>query len=146
MERFPNHWLLPRRRGLTSESKLQNISDHIKTRDLTRNDYDFLTAFKRIQRDVNALANEKGWWEDGREDGTCIALMHSELSEGLEALRKDLESDKIAPFMGIEEELADTIIRIMDFAEQMDLQVAEAVLVKHEFNRHRAHKHGGKKF
>jgi hypothetical protein len=34
------------------------------------------------------IAIEKGWWEGERNEGELIALMHSELSEGLEAIRK----------------------------------------------------------
>ena len=46
---------------------------------------------------LNFLADEiyianalKGFWEDDRGTPECIALMHSELSEALEADRKDL--------------------------------------------------------
>ena len=30
------------------------------------------------------IAKEKGWWDDARNDGELIALMHSELSEALD--------------------------------------------------------------
>ncbi len=96
--------------------------------------------------EANIIATEKGWWEDPRDDGTCIALMHSELSEGLEGLRNMANSDKIPGFLAIEEELADCIIRIMDFSEQRAFDVGKAVEAKMEYNRERSHKHGGKKF
>lgn len=48
-------------------------------------------AFKAVmataQRDVHHTATEKGWWDDPREFGTMIALVHSEASEALEAAR-----------------------------------------------------------
>lgn len=81
-----------------------------------------------------------------RNDGELIALMHSELSEGLEALRKDAVSDKIAPFKGIEEELADCVIRILDASAEKGWNVIDAILAKMDYNEGRAYRHGGKKF
>lgn len=79
-------------------------------------------------------------------DGNQIALMHGELSEGHEALRKDLMDDKLTHRKGIEVELADVIIRIMNYASDRGLDVAGAVLEKAEFNKSRPFMHGGKKF
>ena len=45
-----------------------------------------------------------------------------------------------------EVELADVVIRILDMAEARGWRVAEAMVAKHEFNRSREWKHGGKKF
>lgn len=93
----------------------------------------------------NAVA--KGWWEKPREQGTLIALMHAELSEALEYARHgNPPSDHIPGFSGIEEEYADTIIRIMDDAGRNGYRIAEAIVAKMEFNRGREYKHGGKEF
>lgn len=78
-----------------------------------------------------------------RNAGELIALMHSELSEGLEAVRKQIEScDHIPEFSGIEEEMADTIIRILDFGDEYGLRIPEAIVAKHNYNTTRPHKHG----
>jgi NTP pyrophosphatase (non-canonical NTP hydrolase) len=107
---------------------------------------DFINSFNAIANEIHKTAVEKGWWEEERNNGEIIALMHSELSEGLEALRKDLMSDHIPNYKGIEEELADVIIRIMDMAPARNWRIAEALIEKIEFNKSREYKHGGKKF
>jgi len=60
------------------------------------------------------------WWRDENGDvkdrnvGEMIALMHSELSEALEAHRKNLKDDHLPEFDGVDVELVDCIIRAMD--------------------------------
>jgi NTP pyrophosphatase (non-canonical NTP hydrolase) len=107
---------------------------------------EFCLGYDSIASEVHQMARDKGLWDQERNQGEMIALMHSELSEGLEALRKNLVSDHIPDFTGIEEELADVIIRIMDFGHAFNLQIAQAVIAKIKFNATRPHRHGGKKF
>jgi NTP pyrophosphatase (non-canonical NTP hydrolase) len=44
-----------------------------------------------------------------------------------------------------EEELADIIIRTLDTAASMNINIAKALAVKHAYNVSRPYKHGGKK-
>jgi len=122
----------------------------------------FTKSFREIQVHVHKTARDKGWWDSclpaGRKNsselfpklrntGEAIALMHSELSEALEYARKGNGlSDHIPQFLGVEEEFADVIIRIMDFAEANNLDVAGAIIAKAKFNQGREKMHGGKKF
>lgn len=107
---------------------------------------EFIAAFFNVSTEVNRIAKSKGWWDEERNDGEIIALMHSELSEGLEYLRNKVKLSDHIPFTGIEEELADVIIRIMDYGVARKLDIARALLSKINFNESREHKHGGKKF
>lgn len=107
----------------------------------------FARAFNETAATVNAIAVEKGWWEEDRNEGELIALMHSELSEALEGLRHgNPPSDHIPDFSAVEEEFADVIIRIMDHAAARGYRVGEALEAKIAFNRTRSRRHGGKAF
>jgi len=94
------------------------------------------------------LANAKRCGFDSLQDeGRNIALMHSELSEMLEAYRyHNPPSDHISEFSGVEEEMADVVIRIMDHGIARGHRVAEAILAKMAFNETRPLKHGGKAY
>lgn len=107
----------------------------------------FVASYNIVAGDINKTAKNKGWWDKERNDGEIIALIHSELSEALEALRHGNPPDQHIPeFNGVEVELADAIIRIMDFGAARGHRVADAIIAKMAFNDTRTHKHGGKEF
>ncbi len=70
-----------------------------------------------------------------------ICLQHSELSEALEADRKDLMDDKLPHRLGLEVELADTFIRICDMAGGLSMDLGGAVEEKLAYNTTRPYKH-----
>lgn len=60
---------------------------------------------------LHEIAKDKGFWDGNHNDekfGMKLALVHSEVTEILEAMRKSQGSEKIV------EEIADTIIRLLD--------------------------------
>ena len=107
----------------------------------------FTEAYNDKAKEVYQTARNTGWWEKERNDGEIIALMHSELSEALTAIRHGNPPDVHLPeFTGVEVELADVIIRIMDFSSARGHRVAEALEAKIAYNKTRPYKHGGKAF
>lgn len=117
-------------------------------------------GLRAAQRLLHATAVNSGWYKDPqtgqtiqRNFGEMVALMHSELSEALEAHRKNLMDDKLPHRNGIEVEFADCIIRILDTAEALGLDVAAAIIEKNRYNQQRKDhqlseraKQGGKKY
>ncbi len=89
-------------------------------------------------KECHRIARRKGWWKDERNEGELIALMHSELSEALEAMREHGAKEAIA------EELADCCIRIFDYCGAKNIDLEKTLLKKIEYNKTRSYRHGKK--
>ena len=131
----------------------------VKYFDMTGDERAAYTGLRFAQELAHTTATEAGWYTDPetgepvkRNFGEVVCLMHSELSEALEADRKGLMDDKLPHRDGREVEFADCIIRILDTAAALGLDVAGAVIEKNRFNKQRSdHKlearaAGGKKY
>jgi NTP pyrophosphatase (non-canonical NTP hydrolase) len=105
-------------------------------------------SLNALAAEIHQTAKEKGWWEDdSRSFGVQLALMHSELSEALEAWREHhswfyLQDGKPE---GIGVELVDCIIRILDTLQANSVDIDVVIRAKMDYNKTRPWKHGGKR-
>lgn len=113
----------------------------------------YAEGFRYAAVECHARAVVAGWWDKPRNAGEGIALMHSELSEALEGVRKGAQDEHLPEFTSEEVEFADALIRIFDYAGARQLRLGEAFVAKLLYNANRAdHKPearnapGGKKF
>ena len=92
-------------------------------------------------KEVHEYAKEKGWWDNERNIPELLCLVHSEISEALEAYRNNVkEGDPHS----VGEELADAVIRIWDMCEYLGIDIVDEINKKHKINLQRPYRHGGK--
>lgn len=128
-------------------------------------DNNFIAAFQEIQQQAAAINQKNGFvaqeamidrldtylrsqcvdeflpligmFKDARV-GLKLALITGEISETLESVRKNLGPDDHIPKYSAEEaEIADAVLRLMNYATDRNLRLAEAIVAKNEFNRNR---------
>ena len=119
-----------------------------------------LDALDNLAEDITKWATEKGFWKSTIADfdgpsGVVVGispefillkksqklmLVVSELSECLEGLRKPTKG--VAGFTNEEEEIADAIIRLLDYAGQYGLRIGQALGAKMAKNEGRPYMHG----
>ena len=105
-----------------------------------------------LQDTCYGLANNAGWWTDLEtgEDvrnwpkkhldnwvSAKLMLIVTEVAEAMEGHRKGLKDDKLPHRGMLEVELADAVIRIMDLAGGLNMDVAGAIVEKLAYNMSR---------
>ena len=106
---------------------------------------------------VHDLAKEKGWYDTPETEQQFISRtcnnITGEVSELWESARKsqlhkpcdkDTEALGLPPLSCLEEELADIVIRVLDAAARLGVDLGRAVAIKHSYNGTRPYRHGGK--
>lgn len=114
---------------------------------------DEVRILRNIQHKCYQASLQAGWHSKPREPGTMLMLMVSEIAEAMEGVRKDLKDSHLPNRPSAEVELADAVIRILDFGGKYDFDIAGAIQEKMHYNKHREdhklenrNKPGGKSF
>lgn len=103
--------------------------------------------FDALGREIHETNVEKGFWGDPEIMDKYVAkisLIHSELTEVLEALRKSQGADKVT------EEFADVLIRTFDLfstlveAGEAEPRLYDVMRSKMRTNKERVQKHGNR--
>ena len=105
----------------------------------------FRGTLARLGDRIHEVNRLNGWsvttperWANTNEVPAVLALIHSEVSEALEAFRHD-DRENFA------EELADVLMRVVGLSHGLEIDLAAAALAKIEKNATRGYHHGGKR-
>lgn len=117
-------------------------------------------SLNELAKEAHQIAVEHGWWDPEPTFGELVALMHSDLSEALEEYRagrpmvyfmdvngfvvSDMSERRGEKLEGIAVEMADCIIRILDWAGKEGLDMDAIIREKMDYNKTRQYRHGGK--
>lgn len=114
-------------------------------------DRGYLDGFGYLQMRAYQTAKDKGFHDKDTQipvdilQAVHISLIHSEVSEMLEASRKGNPPDSHLPELdGLSAEAADVMIRLLDFCETNGIDLGKAVMAKMDYNDSRPRMNGGK--
>lgn len=108
-----------------------------------------MTGINEVAKQIHENAVNHGWWEEPRTFPEILALIHSEVSEALEEYRNghpvgETYHGEGGKPEGVPTELADVIIRVLDYCAFAGINIDQAITDKHEYNKTRPYRHGGK--
>lgn len=99
--------------------------------------------------EVHKNAKEHGWHDKQRSALEVHMLCVSELAEATEEVRSGRDvfywGQELKP-EGEKVELVDCVIRIWDYFGEMGWDFEDVLRLKHEYNKSRAYRHGGKRY
>lgn len=118
----------------------------VKINNLTEMSKEIFISNRKVgwwsEEDLNALARQSIAMKYSKEGSQLIAsklcLIHSEVSEALEGMRKGLMDDHLKDEEQLGVELADVVIRVLDLAGACKINIGHLVARKYAYNQERA--------
>lgn len=104
------------------------------------------------QFEIHKETVAKGWWSRPEDTvPTKLLMIHAEISEAAEEFARGNmkvwyqphKTENMKP-EGLGVELADAMIRILDLAEYLGMNMDDLITLKMEYNKKRPYRHGGK--
>ena len=118
-------------------------------------DDEVFSALNKLAEYAYNVAKHVGFHTSKVKFGDFVSNIHSEVSELWESYRRNTLNDPcdkaypmkelgFTPLTCVEEELADILIRTLDMAHTLNIDIGNAVKVKSEYNKTRPYRNGGK--
>lgn len=125
-----------------------------------------MKSLAEMQAEVTEFCKAKGWADKPVSFGEAMAMLHSEVSEALEAWRQwglhdaTSEDASLADALraslagedaalpkpeGVGSEFADVLVRLLDDCERFGIDLEAEYERKMAYNRTRSYRHGGKR-
>ena len=98
-----------------------------------------MTGINEVAKQIHENAVDHGWWDEERGFPEVL----EEYRNG--RLPTEVYAGNNGKPEGIPIELADVIIRVLDYCGYAGIDIDAAISQKHEYNRTRPYRHGGKK-
>ena len=119
-----------------------------------------IREMNELAKQIHEYAKAKGFWDNPRDTGTLLMLIVSELAEAMEADRNGriANIDKFHKAIVLddifeasikdtfEDEMADTIIRILDLCAAKGIDIDRHIELKMKYNATRSYRHGNKSY
>lgn len=105
-------------------------------------------SIAQMTGEILDVCHAKGWYDQPVSFGEAIALLHSEVSEALEAWRRWGTGDATGTGgkpEGVGSEFADVFIRLLDYCSRFDVDLEAEYERKMAYNRTRPYRHGGRR-
>lgn len=108
-----------------------------------------MTNLTVLANEIHRNAVKHGWYEDKKSLAEVLVLVTTEIAEAFEEYRNGHEETEVyfkdGKMEGIPVELADIIIRVLDYCGYLAIDIDMLVKQKMEYNKTRPYKHGGKR-
>lgn len=113
-------------------------------------DSEIKTSINKLAKKCFEDAYERGWYDPAKSDLETLAMVITEVCEAVEEIRNHqvafyyTKNSEKPEGWGVE--VADAIIRLLDFAAYKGLDIGNLIETKLEYNLTRTYRHGGKEF